>query len=62
MQVNTAARMESHGLRGKIHVSEASAKLLIEAGKGSWVTARPDKIAAKGKGELQTYFVTIKSN
>jgi hypothetical protein len=27
-------------------------------GKSSWVTHRPDKVVAKGKGELQTYWAT----
>lgn len=55
--VNTAARMESNGERGKIHVSQETADLIVAAGKTSWITKRPDKITAKGKGELQTYWV-----
>lgn len=56
--MNTAARMESNGVRGRIHVSEATRDELVAKGKGNWVTAREDKIVAKGKGEMQTYFVT----
>jgi hypothetical protein len=26
-------------------------------GEGQWITAREDKSVAKGKGEMQTYFV-----
>jgi class 3 adenylate cyclase len=55
--MNTASRMESNGERGRIHVSQATADALIAKGKSSWVVARPDKITAKGKGEMQTYWV-----
>lgn len=55
--VNTAARMESNGEKGKIQVSEQTADLLKEAGKGSWIQPRKDKIEAKGKGQLQTYWL-----
>jgi class 3 adenylate cyclase len=40
--MNTAARMESTGLRDKIQVSQETADLLIAAGKTSWVTQRED--------------------
>ena len=59
--VNTASRMESNGLRDRIHVSQETADILVEANKGHWLTPRSDKINAKGKGELQTYWVEIKS-
>jgi len=49
--------MESNGQRNRIHVSESTADLLLKGGKQNWVTARDDKIHAKGKGELQTYWV-----
>mmetsp|Transcript_43516 Transcript_43516/g.125785 ORF Transcript_43516/g.125785 Transcript_43516/m.125785 type:complete len:172 (+) Transcript_43516:176-691(+) len=55
--VNTAARMESTGVRGKIQLSQATADLLILAGKKNWLTPREEKITAKGKGTLQTYFL-----
>ena len=58
--ISIAARMESNGQREKIHVSQQTADLLIEAGKHHWVTPREDKIVAKGKGELQTYWVSTK--
>lgn len=54
--VNVAARMESNGVPGRIHVSEATANELKTSGKESWLTLREDKIVAKGKGELTTYF------
>ncbi|GKY98676.1 hypothetical protein MPSEU_000823900 [Mayamaea pseudoterrestris] len=55
--VNTAARMESTGQRDRVQVSEATANLLIEAGKGSWVTPREDLVSAKGKGQMQTFWL-----
>jgi class 3 adenylate cyclase len=59
--VNTAARMESNGIRGRIHVSQSTADALIAAGKYQWISPREDKIVAKGKGEMQTYWVHIKA-
>lgn len=53
--------MESNGVGGKIHCSQATADLLIEAGKGAWLTKREDRIVAKGKGEMTTFWVTINS-
>jgi class 3 adenylate cyclase len=55
--VNTASRMESSSSRNAIHVSEATATLLQSAGKQSWLIKREEKIVAKGKGEVQTYWV-----
>jgi len=55
--VNTTARVEASGAKNRIHISESTAKLLIEGGKESWVTLRNDKVNAKGKGEMQTYWV-----
>jgi Adenylate and Guanylate cyclase catalytic domain len=55
--VNTASRMESNGLPNRIHGSEETAKLLVEAGKGHWVLPREDLVEAKGKGTIQTYWV-----
>jgi hypothetical protein len=59
--VNTAARMESTGKRDKIQCSQATADVLTEAGKGHWVKPREEKVHAKGKGELQTYWIEIPS-
>lgn len=55
--VNTAARMESHCLIGRIQVSQTTADLLIEGRKDHWLEAREDKVEAKGKGLMQTYWV-----
>ena len=57
--VNTAARMETNGAPHKIHISSDTADLLIEAGKEHWIKAREDLVKAKGKGEMQTYWVVF---
>ena len=56
--VNTAARMESNGVKGRIHCSKATADELIAAGKNSWLTAREGGVEAKGKGRMETFFVS----
>ena len=56
--MNTAARIESTGEPGKIHVSQETANLLTQAGKGSWLIKRDETVIAKGKGEIATYFVS----
>lgn len=33
----------------------------MEAGKESWITPREDLVSAKGKGQIQTYWVTVKT-
>lgn len=55
--VNTCARVEGTGAKNRIHVSEATALLLKAAGKDSWLIQRGQKVNAKGKGEMQTYWV-----
>lgn len=55
--VNTASRMESSGMPGKIHVSEATAKYIEEGGKKHWIKAREDAVLAKGKGSLKTFWI-----
>lgn len=57
--VNTAARMESTGERGRIQLSRSTADLIIAAGKDRWVIPREDAVAAKGKGIMQTYWLEI---
>ncbi|CAB9507210.1 Receptor-type guanylate cyclase gcy [Seminavis robusta] len=59
--VNTASRMESNGVKNRIHVSQQTADALMARGKNSWITAREEKIEAKGKGSLQTYWVDLTS-
>lgn len=55
--VNTASRMESNGTKGRIQISEATANLLIAAGKKHWLQEREDAIVAKGKGKLRTFWL-----
>ena len=57
--VNVAARIESHGKKNRIHISKETASLLEAAGKAHWVTPREDKIVAKGKGEMVTYWLNM---
>jgi class 3 adenylate cyclase len=51
--VNTASRMESHGLPGRIHVSEATYLLLAD--RFDFEQRAP--IDVKGKGPMQTYLL-----
>ena len=60
--VNTASRMESNGQKGRIQVSQATADLLVAAGKQRWLTPREDLVEAKGKGKMQTHWVTVTSD
>ena len=60
--MNTAARMESTGERGRIQVSEETADLLIAAGKKHWLLQRSDIVYAKGKGALKTYWLVDEKN
>jgi hypothetical protein len=53
--------MESTGVVNRIQVSQATAMLLENANKSHWIRSREDKIKAKGKGLLQTYFVEPKA-
>jgi Adenylate and Guanylate cyclase catalytic domain len=57
--VNTAARMESTGVPDRIQLSQETADLILAAGKTGWIVAREDRVHAKGKGMLQTYFLDL---
>lgn len=54
--VNTASRMESHGLPGCIQVTSATYELL----KDKYLFENRGSIHIKGKGEMITYFLTEK--
>jgi len=56
--VNTASRMESNGLVGKVNISQ-NTYLLVKDEKDLAFEYR-GKIKVKGKGELEMYFVTLK--
>ncbi|OKH15234.1 adenylate/guanylate cyclase domain-containing protein [[Limnothrix rosea] IAM M-220] len=51
--VNTASRMESHGLPGQIQVTESTYELL----KNQYHFEPRGAIEIKGKGKMQTYFL-----
>ncbi|MFS8120136.1 MAG: adenylate/guanylate cyclase domain-containing protein, partial [Microcoleus sp.] len=52
--VNTASRMESHGLPGCIQVTSATYDIL----QYNYVFESRGTIEVKGKGEMKTYFLT----
>ncbi|KAG7349928.1 adenylate and guanylate cyclase catalytic domain containing protein [Nitzschia inconspicua] len=54
--VNTASRMESNSVEGRIHCTHASAELLVQQAPDIAVTIR-GKIKVKGKGKMRTYWV-----
>jgi class 3 adenylate cyclase len=51
--VNTASRMESHGLAGRVHISDASREALGAA----WKIEERGVIEVKGKGPMKTYWL-----
>ena len=51
--VNTAARMESHGVPGKIHISAATHEQVADR----FVCERRGTIDVKGKGVMETWFI-----
>jgi class 3 adenylate cyclase len=53
--VNTASRMESSGVAGKVNISEATYVLLKD--DPHYTFKNRGKIEAKGKGEMEMYFV-----
>jgi class 3 adenylate cyclase len=57
--MNMAARMESSGVKNKIHISQDTANLLIAAGRQQWISPRLDTVQLKGKGEVQTYWLAL---
>ncbi|MEH1971009.1 adenylate/guanylate cyclase domain-containing protein [Nostoc sp.] len=56
--VNTASRMESHGIAGNIQVCEASYQLL----KDKYLLEKRGLIKVKGKGEMMTYILLKEIN
>ncbi len=55
--VNTAARMESHGEPGRIHITEATAQRLGNA----MVLEERGVIEVKGKGPMRTFWVVARA-
>jgi class 3 adenylate cyclase len=54
--VNTASRMESHGMPGEVHVSDETKRLL----EGDYAFESRGEIEVKGKGKMQTWFLRAK--
>eukprot|EP00934_Nitzschia_sp_Nitz4_P005687 Nitzschia sp. Nitz4//scaffold314_size20990//18196//20845//NITZ4_008633-RA/size20990-augustus-gene-0.26-mRNA-1//-1//CDS//3329547476//5677//frame0 len=54
--VNVAARMESAGERGRIHLSSVTAELIKANGYSKWVKPRGE-ILVRGKGSMSTYWL-----
>jgi class 3 adenylate cyclase len=59
--VNTAARMESTGVKSCIQISSATAGELKKWKRGPWIRPRDQRISVKGKGEMQTYWLETKA-
>jgi class 3 adenylate cyclase len=55
--VNTASRMESSGEVGRVNISEATYALVREQAERLFDFTPRGKVQAKGKGELEMYFV-----
>jgi class 3 adenylate cyclase len=51
--VNTASRMESHGIPGQIQISESTYELI----RGNFLCEARGTIEVKGKGQMQTYLL-----
>jgi hypothetical protein len=51
--------MESTGSKNQIHISQETCDLLRAAGKDHWIQERKEKVVAKGKGELQTFWLEM---
>jgi len=51
--MNTASRMQSHGLSGRIHLTENTYMRL----KDKYLCEERGIILVKGKGEMRTYFL-----
>ena len=58
--VNTASRIESQGEVGKVNISSTTYELIKETDDLAFESR--GKIAAKGKGEVEMYFVSRKKS
>jgi hypothetical protein len=57
--MNTASRTETTGLGNRIQISQETADLVAQAGKADWFYPREEKVFAKGKGEMQCFWVKL---
>jgi class 3 adenylate cyclase len=55
--VNTASRMESHGIAGRIHITDTTRQRL----SAPFGFEKRGPIEVKGKGEMHTWFLNSRS-
>ena len=55
--INMAARMENSSIPNRVHISKATADLLVEAGFSQMVTRRDERVHLKGKGIVDSFFL-----
>ncbi|CAB9497986.1 Receptor-type guanylate cyclase gcy [Seminavis robusta] len=55
--MNTCSRIESTGIRNRVHLSKEAADEVRKSGKEHWLEPREGKVSAKGKGVMETYLV-----
>merc|ERR1719410_1878193 len=55
--MTTACLIQTTGMSNRIHLSQATANLLIDGGRKRWVTKRDSKIYTQEKGDLETYWL-----
>ncbi|GKY95746.1 hypothetical protein MPSEU_000535400 [Mayamaea pseudoterrestris] len=60
--VNGTARIETTGVKNRIHLSPETAEVLQGAGKGHWARLREDKIVINSASEVQTFWLDIKGS
>ena len=58
--VNITSQLEATSKPGRIQVSPDTADLLVQAGWTTWLEKRPGKMLVRGKGNVQTYWLTSK--
>ena len=56
--MNTTARIEQTCEPGRIQLSSETAEMLYEMNKDNWIEKRSDTVQAKGKGFIQTWWLT----
>ena len=56
--VNLAARMESHGKVGHIHITESFAELLKQQSSREWEYKERGHVDVKGKGQVRTFWIS----
>jgi len=57
--MNTTARIESTCEVGRIQMSKETASHLVKSGKEQWITKREGGVMAKGKGQMETYYLKV---